>query len=122
MKSRLPTGLVLVAAAQFIAPLILPLGTLAGVNVVIWVAYLLVFALLGVNLLRGKGWARLATIFVQGFSIIGRLLITMSHAVVGRRPGNPLDWALVATTLVSVALSGLILYYVDRPDIQVRMT
>jgi hypothetical protein len=122
VKSRLPTGLVLVAVLQFIPPLILPPSTLASLSPLIWAVYLLIFALLGINLVRGRGWARLAMIFVQGFSIIGRLLITMSHAVVGRRPSNPLDWALVGTTLISVTLSALILYYVDRPDIQVRMT
>ena len=121
MKTRLPLGLILVAVFQFIAPLSLPPATLVGISPVIWVVIVLLFALLGFALLRRRSWARLATIFVQGFNILVRLLVVMSHAVVGGKPGGPLDIPLVSTSLVSIAISALILYYVDLPDVQIMM-
>ncbi len=121
MKNRLPVGLVLVAIFQFVAPLTLPPETLRTISPVIWVVIVLLFALLGVALLRRRAWARIASIFVQGFNIIVRVLVVMSHAVVGGRPGGPLDVALVSTSLISIAISALILYYVDLPDVQIIM-
>jgi hypothetical protein len=121
MKNRLPLGLVLIAIFQFVAPLALPPDTLGTVSPVIWVAIVLLFALLGIALLRRRAWARIATIFVQGFNIIVRVLVVMSHAVVGGRPGGPLDVALVSTSLISIAISALILYYIDLPDVQIIM-
>jgi hypothetical protein len=121
MKTRLPVGLVLIAIFQFVAPLTLPVTTLQTISPVIWVAIVLLFALLGIALLRRRAWARVATIFIQGFNIIVRVLVVMSHAVVGGRPGGPLDVPLVSTSLISIAISALILYYIDLPDVQVIM-
>ena len=121
MKTRLPLGLVLVATFQFVAPLSLPPATLQTISPVIWGAIVVLFALLGVALLRRRAWARVASIFVQGFNIIVRVLVVMSHAVVGGRPGGPLDVPLVSTSLISIAISALILYYVDLPDVQIIM-
>jgi len=121
MRNRLPVGLFIVAALQFIAPLILPLDTLKAMSPLVWGIILAVFGLLGVSLLRRRAWARVATIFVQGFSIIVRILIAVAHAVQGGELGNPVDvWGL-GTAVASIILSGIILYYVDLPDIQLVM-
>lgn len=120
-KSRLPTGLFLVAILQFIPPLVLPPATLKSVAPVIWAFVAALFALLGVSLLRRRAWSRTATIFLQGFSIIVRVLTLLGNVVQGRKPGNPVDVWLLGTTVVSIGLSAVILYYVDLPDIQVIM-
>ncbi|MFH1084186.1 MAG: hypothetical protein V1772_00280 [Chloroflexota bacterium] len=121
MKTRLPIGLWIVAIFQFVAPLILPPVLYARFTLALLVPVALLFVLLGVNLLRRQAWSRVATIFVQGFNIIVRLLLVMSNAVQGRKLGNPLDVALLGSCFLSMALSAIILYYVDLPDVQVVM-
>ena len=121
-KSRLPVGLFLVAIFQFIPPLVLPPATLKSVDPLIWAFVAALFALLGISLLRRRAWSRTATIFVQGFSIIVRVLTILGNVVQGRKPGNPIDVWLLGATAISIVLSAVILYYVDLPDIQVIMT
>jgi len=121
MKNRLPLGLILVAALQFLIPLILPPATLASISPVLWGVVVLLFAFLGLSLLRRRAWSRVATIFVQGFNIIVRLLYIVGHALQGANAGSPVDVWLLSTSLLSMILSGVILYYVDLPDIQVLM-
>ena len=121
MSKRLPLGLTLVAAFQFIAPMLLPPSVLGGLSPVIWGFVLLAFAFLGINLLRRRNWSRLATIFIQGFNIIVRLLVLIGHAVQDGQAGNPLDVWLLGTFSASMIVSGIILYYVDLPDVQVIM-
>ncbi len=121
MTRRLPLGLILVAICQFIAPLILPPTLLRGISPVLWVLIVLLFALLGFNLLRRRAWSRIATIFLQGFNILVRILVSVGHAVQGGKPGGPLDVWLLGTFALSIALSAIILYYVDTPDVQILM-
>lgn len=121
MKSRLPTNLILIATLQFIAPLMLPPDLLKSMSPAIWGVVAFLFAALGFNLLRRRGWARLATIFVQGFSIIVRLLVLVGHARAGTDPSAPLDVWLLSSSAVSMLLSGLVLYAIDEPEIQMAM-
>ena len=121
MKSRLPMNLVLIATLQFIAPLVLPPDLLKSVSPAFWGLIAFLFAALGFNLLRRRAWARLATIFVQGFSIIVRLLVLVGHARLGNNPSAPLNAWLLSTSVVSMLLSGLILYTIDSPEIQMAV-
>jgi len=121
MRNQLPTNLILIAALQFIPPLVLPPDVLAGVSPTLWGLVVFLFAVLGINLLRRRGWARLASIFVQGFSIIVRLLVLVGHARLGTDPSAPLNTWLLSTSAVSMLLSGLILYAIDEPAIQMAM-
>lgn len=122
MRNKLPIGLVLVAVLQFIGPLILPPAIVMGIKPVMWLIILAVFALLGINLVRRQSWARVATVFVQGFSIIVRLLVIVGHSIQGGELGNPVDVWQVGTFVLSVIVSSIILYYVDLPDVQILMT
>jgi hypothetical protein len=121
MGTRLPLGLVLIATLQFIAPLVIPIEMLGGIGPVFWVLIAAIFALLGVNLLRRRAWSRVATIFVQGFNIIVRLLVILGNAVQSSDGGNLVNTTLLLTFGISVALSALILYYIDLPEIQMVM-
>lgn len=121
MKTRLPLGLVLVAVFQFVAPLALPPATLKAMGPVMWIVVLLLFGLLGANLLRRKAWSRVATVFLQGFNIIIRVLVVLGHAVQGGQVGNPVDVWMIGATALSIVLSGIILYYVDLPDVHIIM-
>ncbi|MHB0858550.1 MAG: hypothetical protein ACYC5M_13405 [Anaerolineae bacterium] len=121
MKNRLPQGLILVAVFQFVPLLILPPDVLKGIGLELWGIIAALFVVLGYNLLRQKAWSRVATIFVQGMSIIVHILVVVSHARVGGQALAPWDTWLLSTSLVSALLSGVILYYVDLPDVQVLM-
>jgi len=116
---RVPPSLWAIALFQFVAPLVLPPSFYAAISLPIALVLFAVFALLGVNLLRLKEWARVATVFLQGFSLIVRLLTVVSGAIPA--DGGPLDVVFVVTALASMALSGLILYTIDLPDVQLLM-
>jgi hypothetical protein len=118
-RRPVPAALWVVAIMQFAAALLLPPTFYAGISLPIWGVAAVIFALLGINLLRMKDWARVATIFVQGFNIIVRLLTLLSNAVPA--DGGQFSTVLVLTSLASMALSGLVLYYVDQPDVQLLM-
>jgi len=115
MKTRLPLGLILIAALQFVAPLIVPPDTLKGISPAAWITIVAVFVVLGISLLRRKSWSRVATIFIQGCNIIIRILVIIPSAIQGNTPGNPLNVMILSTFAISMLLSSLILYYIDLP-------
>lgn len=117
---RVPTSLTLIALLQVIAVLVLPPSLLRGIGVPIAIALAVVFGLLGFSLLRLRDWARVATVFVQGFNIIVRLLTLMSNVVPKGAEGQ-VDMGLLVTSLVSMFLSGCVLYLIEKPDIELIM-
>ena len=121
LKIKLPKPLIALAIGQLIAVIILPPSVIISISPFIWGILVVIFALLGWNLLRRKAWARVASIFVQGFSIIVHLLVIVPNAKIGTTPASPWDFVMLGTTVVSVAVSALILYYIDLPDVQVLM-
>jgi hypothetical protein len=116
---RLPVSLLLVAILQFIPPLLLPPAFYGSIRLPVWIVIVALFALLGVNLLRLRDWARVATVFVQGFNIIVRLLTLVSNAVPART--GDVNLVLIAVSITSMILSAFILYTVDQPDVQLLM-
>ena len=122
MKNRLPNGLIVAAGLQFIAPLCLPPRLLAGITPMLWALIVVLFSLLGVALLRRRPWARLATEFVQGFNIIVRLLVLLPN-VAQRSAADKVtvDVPLLITFTISMLLSAVVLYLVDRPSVQMQM-
>lgn len=121
LKIKLPKPLIAVAIGQLIAVIILPPSVIISISPFIWGILVVIFALLGWNLLRRKAWARVASIFVQGFSIIVHLLVIVPNAKIGTTPASPWNFVMLGTSVVSVAVSALILYYIDLPDVQVLM-
>jgi hypothetical protein len=117
MRQRLPTALVAVAILQFIPLLILPPATLRGVGPALAAVLLVLFLLLGVSLVRRRAWSSTASIFVQGFNIIIRILVMVSQGV----HKGQVDLWLLGACVLSIILSAVILYYIDQPDIQVLM-
>jgi membrane associated rhomboid family serine protease len=117
---RVPTSLTLIALLQVIAVLVLPPSLLRGIGVPIAVALAVVFGLLGFSLLRLRDWARVATVFIQGFNIIVRLLILLSNVVPKGAEGQ-VDMGLLVTSLVSMFLSACVLYLIEKPDIELIM-
>jgi len=71
--------------------------------------------LLGWALWGRKSWGRILTIFAQGFNVIVRV-ITLFPNVYKSETG--LDLALLASYVVSITLSVVILSYIDRSEVQ----
>jgi hypothetical protein len=103
-----------IAFAQFI-PLVLFPWDLSVRSAVFFVVLLLLSAFLGWALIQRKPWGRTLTIFVQGLNIVVRI-ITLFGNVYG--PESGLDVALLVTYLLAIVLSGVILSYIDRSEVQ----
>lgn len=121
MDKRLPIGLWLVALLQWVAPMIKPPTMLASIPLALWGALVVVFGLVAVNLLRRRAWSHTATVFLQGFSILVHLLVLVSQVATMGDSGPVVDYAMLATFLASMAMSAMILYYVDLPVIRAAM-
>jgi hypothetical protein len=118
VKKRRPVPIVVIALLQIIPVLLLPPKILFSINRLLFVIPVVIFALLAWALLTLRPVGRLMTIFVQGFHIIVRLLITLSRVIPSKAPGTPADIPLLVTSLLAIALSALILFYVDQPEMQ----
>ncbi|NLG29255.1 MAG: hypothetical protein GX557_15200 [Chloroflexi bacterium] len=122
MRNRLPTGLIVIAALQWVSILCLPPALLMSISPVLWIVLAVLFVGLGIMLLQRRAWARLATIFVQGFNIIVRLLVLLPNVASKAASGQvQVDYAMLGTFLLSMLLSAAVLYYVDLPDVQMLM-
>ena len=120
MKKSLPWWLVFIAIFQIVPIMAFPQDTLKSITLGVWAIPAALFALLGWGLLSGRLWARTSTTFVQGFSIIGRLLALLPGAVTLLSRGESttvVNTPLIVSSLLSIALSTLILVSVDRPEI-----
>jgi hypothetical protein len=113
MQSSQSRIIKLVAIGQFL-PLVLFPWTLSAGSLVIIVVLALLCAFLGWALIQRKAWGRTLTIFVQGLNIIVRI-ITLFGNVYKAETG--MDLMLLITYVVSAVLSGIILSYIDRPEV-----
>lgn len=116
-KSRVVS---IVAILQFIPPLIFPPGVLTSTNLTAMIpllaGVLALFGLLAWGLLTYRGWARVLTTFIQGLNMIARLLILFPNAV---KEGGQADLAFILTSVISIVFSGILLYFIDKPDVEV---
>lgn len=114
-------GLALVAILQFIPIIVMPINALKGLSPVVWGVLAALFVTLGFFLLRRRAWSRVASIFVQGFNIIVRILLTLGNIIRPEKAGGGLNSELAISMVLSMMLSAVVLYYVDQPDIQLQM-
>ncbi|MBN1937496.1 MAG: hypothetical protein JW934_22755 [Anaerolineae bacterium] len=103
-----------IAIAQVIPFLLFP-WTFSIQSIIFALFLLALSAVLGWALWAHKPWGRTLTIFTQGFNIIIRLITFFGNVYQSEQGFN---WALMITYLLSIALSWLILSYVDRPEVQ----
>jgi hypothetical protein len=118
MQKRRPVLITIIAIFQIVPILLLPPKVLLSMNLVLFAPLAVICAVLGWALLTLRPVGRTMTIFVQGFNIIVRMLITLSRVVPAKAPGIAADTFLLVTSLLSIALSALILFYVDQPEMQ----
>ncbi len=100
-----------------IAPLIYPPSMiLPGLPLII--IALILLALLGVVIWRGRSWALRLMIFIQGLNVIIHVMMFFSHA---KSPDGLLDLPYILTSLISMVLSTYLLLRLDRVDIRTQM-
>lgn len=107
-------GIRIVALAQ-VVPLLLFPWDLSGRSVAFIIVLVLLSAFLGWALLQRKAWGRLLTIFVQGMNIIVRIITLFGNVY---SPEAGLKAGLLVTYVLSVVISGFLLSYIDRPEMQ----
>ena len=99
---------------QFIPIVLFPLETLQGGIAVIGVVILL-FAVLGYGLWRGRIWGLYMSIFIQGLNIIIRIMMFFPHAVSKQ---GVWDITYLVINIVAMVLSGWFLLRLERPDVR----
>jgi hypothetical protein len=118
VKKARPVLITVIALLQVIPILLLPPDLLRSINRLLLLLPVAIFALLAWGLFTLQPVARTLTIFLHGMSIIVRLLVTLARVVPSKQEGTPADVPLFVSSLLSIVLSVLILYYVDKPDTQ----
>jgi uncharacterized membrane protein (DUF2068 family) len=98
---------------QFIPIVLFPLETLQSGITVVGVVILL-FALLGYGLWRGRTWGLYMSIFIQGLNIIIRIMMFFPHVVSEQ---GVWDITYLVINIVAMSLSGWFLLRLDRPDV-----
>lgn len=99
-----------------VAVLLFPPSTLIGGLPVVGIT-VIAFALLAFALWRGRSWALVLSIFLQGFNVIIRLMMFLSHAVPANA-GGAADIPYIVTSLLSMALSLWLVLRLDRIDVR----
>jgi hypothetical protein len=88
--------------------------------IILLLAIIVLFVLLGILLQRGRSSVLTLCIFLQGLNVIIRLMMLASNATV---PGTgAIDWIYVITNLLGLGISFYVMLRLDRTDIRVLMT
>jgi hypothetical protein len=109
--------LLLIYLFQIVPLLIFPPETLKSGIVFVGIL-VVVFALLGYGLWRGRNWALSLSLTLQGFNVIIRLLMLFPNAMVRSSEGMVFDVTFITLSVVSIALSAFFLLRLDRPDVR----
>ena len=110
--------LLLIYLLQIIPLLVFPLDTLKSGIIVVGIL-VVVFALLGYGLWRGRNWALSLSLTLQGFNVVVRLMMLFPNALM-RLPegGFVFDLPYLTLSAISIGLSLFFLLRLDRPDIR----
>jgi hypothetical protein len=110
--------LFLIYLFQIIPLLIYPPETLKSGLVFVGIM-IVIFALLGYGLWRGRTWALSLSLTLQGFNVIVRLMMLFPNALMRLSDGGfVFDLSYIAFGVVSIALSLFFLLRLDRPDVR----
>lgn len=110
------SSLLSVYILQIVPLLIYPPETLKS-GVIIVGIMVVIFALLGYGLWRGRNWALSLSLTMQGFNVVARLLMLFPNSLTGGSGGN-FNSLYIVLSIVSIALSMFFLLRLDRPDVR----
>jgi hypothetical protein len=100
--------------------LVYPPQTILGGLPVILVA-MIGFALLGWMEWQGRKWGLTLSIFLQGFNVIVRVMMFVSHAVKAPNVGGGADVPFIIASIIGILISLWVLLRLDRIDVQKTM-
>jgi len=103
-----------------VAVILFPPATLTGALPVIAVT-VVSFGLLAYAIWRGRNWALVLAVFIQGFNAIIRIMMFLSHAVPAKAEGQP-DIPYIIASLLSIILSVYLVLRLDRVDVRSTIT
>ena len=118
VKKTRPVLITIIAVLQVVAIVIAPPAFFRSVSWALFLVLVPVFGLMGWGLYKLLPLARTLTIFVQGMNIVVRTLVTLARVVPSKAPGTPADIPLLVSSLISIVLSSLIVFYIDQPEMQ----
>ena len=118
VKKTRPVLVTIIAVLQVVAILIVPPSFLRSVSWVLLLVLAPIFGLMAWALFTLRPLGRTLTIFLQGINIIVRVLVTLAKVVPSKAPGTPADVPLLVSSIVSIVVSSLILFYIDQPELQ----
>lgn len=100
---------------QFLPLMMFPPSLLASG----WLAILIIaiiFALLGIALMRGRLWALSLSLFLQGINIVVRLMMVFPNSQIAAT--GAVNWEFIITSILAILLSLFFLLRLDQPDIR----
>jgi hypothetical protein len=109
------TRAIRIVALTQVVPLLLFPWDLSIRSLIFALVLVLLAAFLGWALIQRKAWGRLLTIFVQGMNIIVRIITLFGNVYT---PETGLNLGLLVTYILSAVISGFLLSYIDRPEMQ----
>lgn len=112
------SNLLLLYIFQIIPLLIYPPEMLQSGFLVVGIM-VVIFALLGYGLWRGRTWALSLSLTMQGFNVVVRLMMLFPNSLVNSGEGGMAFNSLyIVLSAVSIALSLFFLLRLDRPDVR----
>jgi hypothetical protein len=101
-----------------LATVLLPPEYFGGAAFLVVIPLVILMAVLGYFLLRGRSTALTLMIFVLGFNVIVRLMMFFPHFT---QINGSVDFLFVISSVASIALSTYMLLRLDRVDVRVQM-
>jgi hypothetical protein len=111
---------------QFIPLIMFPASSYVATSQEWWLPLVLaVLVIVGVIELIFRGspamWPWLLISFAQGFNIISRLMMIMPHSFYNEGGEQLFNTGYVLMTFISIALSGLLLWYTELPEVRMGL-
>jgi len=110
---KLSKNVLLIIVLQIIPLLLFPPAMLISGWLAI-IVLIVVYALLGFFLVKGRVWALSMSIFLQGLNVTIRLMMLFPNSI----KIGVYDWSYFIVSLAAIALSFWFLLRLDRPDVR----
>jgi F0F1-type ATP synthase membrane subunit a len=111
-----------VAIGQIVPVLLYPPASLASASPVLLGLAVILFAVVGFYLIQRRGWAKILTIFFQGFNIIIRLMLVLSHGANPLKKGGGINVDVIVVSVLAIAISAIIMFRFDVPEVDLAFT
>jgi hypothetical protein len=120
-----PAVIKTILGVGIVAILLFPASTFEATSQEWWLpAILVVMALVGIIQILRKStapWPLFLVGFSQGFNIISRLLMFMPQSTIEVNGAMQVNGLYLVLTIISMIVSGLILWYIEMPEVKQKL-